>query len=90
MLMNWNRTESAERPDELATKISKKYNYIRKNITEVQKEQPDGSTMTMYEYDELEVLKTDWELFETVSESATRISEVEDAVIELAELIGGE
>ena len=88
--MNWNRTESAERPDELATKISKKYNYIRKNITEVQKEQPDGSTMTMYEYDELEVLKTDWELFETVSESATRISEVEDAVIELAELIGGE
>ena len=90
MLMNWNRTESAERPDELATNISKKYNYIRKNITEVQKEQPDGSTMTMYEYDELEVLKTDWELFETVSESATRISEVEDAVIELAELIGGE
>lgn len=88
--MNWNRTESAERPDELATNISKKYNYIRKNITEVQKEQPDGSTMTMYEYDELEVLKTDWELFETVSESATRISEVEDAVIELAELIGGE
>ena len=90
MLMNWNRTESAERPDELATKISKKYNYIRKNITEVQKEQPDGSTMTMYEYEELEVLNTDWELFETVSESATRISEVEDAVIELAELIGGE
>lgn len=88
--MNWNRTESAERPDELATNISKKYNYIRKNITEVQKKQPDGSTMTMYEYDELEVLKTDWELFETVSESATRISEVEDAVIELAELIGGE
>ena len=88
--MNWNRTESAERPDELATKISKKYNYLRKNITEVQKEQPDGSTMTMYEYEELEVLNTDWELFETVSESATRISEVEDAVIELAELIGGE
>ena len=28
-------------------------------------------------------------LFETVSDSAIRISEVEDAVIELAELIGG-
>ena len=87
--MNWKKAESAERPAELDTTSSKKVNYVRKNITEVEREQSDGSKMTMYEYDELEVPKTDWLLFNELSESATRITDVEDAVIELAEMIGG-
>lgn len=87
--MNWKKAESAIRPAELDTTSSRKYNYVRKNIVEEQRESEQG-TITMYVFDELKVAKTDWELFETVSESATRISEVEDAVIELAELIGGE
>lgn len=88
--MIWKKAESAERPAELDTKSSKTVNYVRKNITEVEREQPDGSKMTMYEYDELAVPKADWLLFNELSESTTRISDVEDAVIELAELIGGE
>lgn len=88
--MNWKKTESAERPAELDTNSSKTVNYVRKNITEVEREQPDGSKMAMYEYDELAVPKADWLLFNELSESTTRISDVEDAVIELAELIGGE
>jgi len=88
--MIWKKAESAERPVELDTTSSKTVNYVRKNITEVEREQPDGSKMTMYEYDELAVLKADWELFETVSDTATRISDAEDAIIELASLIGGE
>ena len=87
--MNWKKAESAERPAELDTTSSKTVNYVRKNITEVEREQPDGSKMTMYEYDELEVPKADWLLFNEMSESATRITDVEDAVIELAEMIGG-
>ena len=86
--MNWKKAESAIRPAELDTTSSRKYNYVRKNIMEEQRETEQG-TITMYVYDELKVAKADWELFETVSESAIRISEVEDAVIELAELIGG-
>ncbi len=87
--MNWKKTESAERPAELDTTSSKTVNYVRKNIAEAEREQPDGSKMTMYEYDELEVPKADWLLFNELSESATRITDVEDAVIELAEMIGG-
>ena len=45
--------------------------------------------MTVFVYDELEVPKADWLLFNELSESATRITDVEDAVIELAEMIGG-
>ena len=86
--MNWKKAESTVRPAELDTTSSRKFNYVRKNIVEEQRETEQG-TITMYVYDELKVAKADWELFETVSESAIRISEVEDAVIELAELIGG-
>ena len=86
--MNWRKAESTTRPAELDTTSSRKYNYVRKNIVEEQRETEQG-TITMYVYDELKVAKADWELFETVSDSAIRISEVEDAVIELAELIGG-
>lgn len=88
--MIWKKAESAERPAELDTTSSKTVNYVRKNIAEAEREQPDGSKMTMYEYDELAVSKADWLLFNELSESTTRISDVEDAVIELAELIGGE
>ena len=87
--MNWKKTESAVRPSELDVASSKTVNYVRKNITEVEREQPGGTTMTMYEYDELAVPKEDWLLFNELSESATRITDVEDAVIELAEMIGG-
>ena len=87
--MNWKKTESAERPAELDTTSSKTVNYVRKKITEVEREQPDGTTMVMFEYEELAVPKADWLLFNELSESATRITDVEDAVIELAEMIGG-
>ena len=87
--MNWKKAESAERPVELDTSSSKTVNYVRKNIVEVEHEQPDGTTIVMFEYDELAVPKGDWLLFNELSESATRITDVEDAVIELAEMIGG-
>ena len=87
--MNWKKVESAERPTELDTVSSRMFNYVRKNITEETREQMSGETMTVFVYDELEVPKADWLLFNELSESATRITDVEDAVIELAEMIGG-
>ena len=87
--MNWKKVESAERPTELDTESSRVFNYVRKNITEETREQMSGETMIVFVYDELEVPKADWLLFNELSESATRITDVEDAVIELAEMIGG-
>ena len=46
--------------------------------------------MTFYVYDELKVLKSDWALFLAVADSESRIADCEDALIELAEIIGGE
>ena len=87
--MEWKHAESTNRPLELDTTISKVYNFVRKNIVEKQVE-TEGETITMYEYDELMVPKADWLLFESMADSESRISDVEDAVIELAEIIGGE
>ncbi|HCK87196.1 MAG TPA: hypothetical protein DHW39_00135 [Erysipelotrichaceae bacterium] len=86
--MNWKKSESAERPSELDTTSSKVVNYVRKNIVEKQIES-EGQTATMYDYEELAVPKSDWLLFSGLSDSETRISEAEDAIIELAEIIGG-
>ena len=44
--MIWKKAESAERPIELDTTSSKTVNYVRKNIVEVKREQPDGTSMT--------------------------------------------
>ena len=87
--MEWKHADSTNRPLELDTTISKVYNFVRKNIVEKQVE-TEGETITMYEYDELMVPKADWLLFESMADSESRISDVEDAVIELAEIIGGE
>lgn len=87
--MEWKKAESTNRPLELDTTLSKNYNFVRKNIVEKQVES-EGETVTMYEYDELIVPKADWLLFSSMTDSESRIAEVEDAVIELAEIIGGE
>lgn len=50
-------------PQEIDTTSSRKYNYVRRNIVEVEREQEDGTTLTMYEYEETQVLKEDWGLY---------------------------
>lgn len=56
--MNWYKSESATYPLEVNTISSKKYNYVRRNITEVVKED-----VTYYEYEELKIAKEDWGLY---------------------------
>lgn len=87
--MAWRNAQSTIRPEAIDTTSSKKYNYIRKNITEETIEQ-EGQTVTVYNYLEDQILKEDWSLYESLVDSETRIGEVEDAVIELAGIIGGE
>lgn len=61
--MNWRKAESTVLPQEIDTTSSRKYNYVRRNIVEVEREQEDGTTLTMYEYEEIQVLKEDWGLY---------------------------
>ncbi|MBO7670123.1 MAG: hypothetical protein J6S60_05990 [Oscillospiraceae bacterium] len=56
--MEWNTVTSTVRPSDTDTKSSKVYNYIRKNIEEIQTE--DGA---MYRYEEAKIRKEDWGFF---------------------------
>ena len=71
--MNWYHSESATRPLETDTTSSKKYNYVRRNITEVQRTENE-EIITMYEYDECKILKEDWGLYEERSDSDIKVS----------------
>lgn len=68
--MNWYKSESAIIPLEIDTESSKQYNYVRRDITEVQREQ-DGESITMYEYEECKIPKESWGLYlDTVQQRA--------------------
>lgn len=56
--MEWYKSRSSERPSETDTTSSEKYNYVRKNIVEVNEEEG-----TYFEYDEAKVLKEDWGIY---------------------------
>ena len=82
----WERCESTERPAELDTESSKKYNYVRKDITEESREQ-DGETVTVFTFLQKKVLKSDWEVYAGVIRNTGDIADITDALIELAGLI---
>ena len=84
--MNWAYSESMMEPSTLDTTSSKKYNYIRKDIESFEKE-IDGETTTWYRWLEQKIPKADWELYQNVMQNSSDISDANDALVELAELI---
>lgn len=82
----WNAVEYDNRPDEIDKTSSAKYVYVRKDIAETEREQ-DGETVTMWTAMENKVLKGDWEQYEAIMSHTTELSEVQDALVELAGLI---
>ena len=84
----WRIAESRIRPAELDTTSSKKYNYVRRNITEEQRTE-EGKTVTVYVFEEQKILKEDWDTYTNVMRNTQDVADITDALIELAELIGG-
>ena len=70
--MNWYKAESTIMPLEIDTKSSETFNYVRKNIEEVQRE-AEGETITMYVYDEAKVLKADWGIYTDLTQAQADI-----------------
>lgn len=81
----WKNVESTIKPSELDMSSDSSVVYVRKNIKKVKKEED-----TVYQYEENEIPKEDWELYQKISENTNDISDVQDALIELAEIIVGE
>lgn len=82
----WKIVEYNEKPLELDKDSSSVYVYIRKNIAEENRES-DGYSSTVYTCDEQKIFKTNWELYEKLITHDGALSDVEDALIELAEMI---
>ena len=68
--MEWYKAESTVMPLETDTESSKKYNFVRQNIEEVEREE-EGETITMYVYDECRIPKESWGMYlETIQNTA--------------------
>lgn len=91
--MSWRLVQNSNdiKPDEIDTTSSKSVVYIRKDFKEVEiSGMEEGETRTVWQYLEQEIPQQDWELYRSVLQNETDISDLTDAVIELAGLIGGE
>lgn len=71
--MDWYKAESATMPVEIDTESSKVYNYVRQNIEEEERENPDGETVTMYVYDECRIPKEAWGLYLETEQNTANI-----------------
>ena len=78
----WYKATSTAAPALLDITSSKKYVYVRKNVTERTTE----DEMTVYEYDEMKIPKEVYGVFEQNILAESRIADIEDAI---AEIIGG-
>lgn len=79
----WRKSESKIKPVLIDTTSSQTVVYVRKNIEEVTRDDE-----TLYVYDEQEVKKEDWDLYKTVLDNSSELADIEDALVEIANLIG--
>ena len=67
--MNWKYAESMTEPLDVDTTSSKKFVYIRKDISKIQKEDIEtGETVTIYQYYERKMTHEDWEAYRNYKE----------------------
>lgn len=86
--MSWIYSESAVKPGELDVTSSKKYNYIRKDIEEFEKEgEVSGEIIPWWRWFEQKIPKADWEVYKVAMQNTSDISDNADAIVELAGLI---
>ncbi len=77
----WYQSESNIKPTRIDDTSSKVYTYVRRNITETQREDE-----TVYTYDECKIPKEVYGIFESQAEADSRLADVEATI---AEIVGG-
>lgn len=66
--MNWKMVQSTEKPQEIDTTSSKTVNYVRKNVHTI-----EIGGAEFYEYEELEVGKDVWLLYQELEQAKADI-----------------
>lgn len=83
----WLKSECiGHKPEEIDNTSSGAYVYVRKNFEESQTEEGE----VKYTYLEQKIKKEDWDTYQQVMNNTADISDLTDAVIELAGILGGE
>ena len=84
----WYKSESSTKPSLIDANSSRVYVYVRKNINTETCIDEDGSSYTVYIYDEIKIPKEVYEIFKKESENEIRITDVEDVLADM--LFGGD
>ena len=83
----WYKAESTVKPDPIDSTSSRKWVYVRKNITsESRTDETSNETTTIFVFDECKIPKDVYTIFEQQAIDTARISDIEEAI---TELIGG-
>ena len=86
----WVSASSTVRPSTIDKTIDPDFVYVRKDIEEIEVTY-DDNTQTEYTYLEEKVPKSSWETYEKIMGHSEELSDIEAAIVELADLIvGGE
>lgn len=81
----WYTVESGIEPSEIDNTSSEIYVYLRKDIVKVEDEEKG----THYEYLEQKIKKDDWDMYKQIISNTSDLADVQDALIELAEMVVG-
>lgn len=84
----WYKAEYSNIPLEIDNVSSSEYVYVRRNIAKEEKNNED-TVKTIYMCEEQKIPKKDWELYENILSHNVELSEIQDALIELSEIIAG-
>lgn len=76
------KTESASEPQTVDTTSSKVYNYVRKNIEKVNRD-----NASVYTYDEIKIPKEQWHLYEQNEALKAENESLNDMMLSLVEVI---
>ena len=63
MQLNWKYAESTVRPLELDETSSPTTVYFNRNITEVEREQPEGDSIIMYEFETASLSQDEYKMY---------------------------
>lgn len=85
----WRKSESMVKLPALDTTSSKKVVFVRKDYAQEERVDAEGKTYIVWSWQENKIKKEDWETYRTVMQNATDISDLTDAVMELAAIMTG-
>lgn len=81
----WYTVESGIMPTEIDDTSSEVYVYIHKDIEKVEDEEKG----TYYTYLEQKIKKEDWDMYKQILSNTSDLSDIQDALVELAEMVVG-